>query len=57
MTSTSKHQRKAALSKRNTGQHKGEDKSKKPLAPGQQPKPDWVVAKSQKGKGKNKVTP
>jgi|WetSurMetagenome_2_1015567.scaffolds.fasta_scaffold1222064_2 hypothetical protein len=55
MSSTSKHQRKASLSKRTKGQHAGEDKGKKSPYPHHQPKPDWVIAKSKKGKGQNKV--
>ena len=55
MSRTSKIARKARLSKQTKGQHAGADKRAKPKCPHQQPAPDWLVHKSSKGKGKNRV--
>jgi hypothetical protein len=52
MTSTSKHARKARLSKDHKGDMAGKDDSKKSPYPHLQAAPIWCTPKSKKGKGK-----
>lgn len=56
MSRTSKLLHKAKLSKQSKGSTAGRDDSKQSPVPSKQPKASWMKPKSDKGKGRNKVT-
>lgn len=56
MSRTSKISHKAKASKQSKGSTAGRDNAKKSPVPSKQPKASWMASKSDKGKGKNKVT-
>jgi hypothetical protein len=56
MSRTSKISHKAKASKQSKGSTAGRDDAKKSPVPSKQPKASWMASKSDKGKGRNKVT-